>query len=149
MAPDRVDPGSELDAVAAALAHDLRAPLRAIDGFSQILLSDERATELPDDTRRFLELVRDAGSELADLLDDLVDVVRVTRVDLRPRDLDLGTLARELIAAVLGPRVPPDRPVEWLIGDLPRCHADQALTRRLLEELLDNAVKYGARRVEL
>src|SRR4051794_25498974 len=148
MAPDRVDPGSELDAVAAALAHDLRAPLRAIDGFSQILLSDDRANGLPDDTRRFLELVRDAGSELADLLDDLVDVVRVTRVGLQPRELDPAMLARELIAAVLAPRVPPDRPIEWMVGDVPGCRADQALTRRLLEELLDNAVKYGARRVE-
>jgi signal transduction histidine kinase len=149
MAPDRLDPGSELDAVAAALSHDLRAPLRAIDGFSRILLTDDRGV-LPDDTRRFLELVRDAGTELADLLDDLVDIVRVTRAELDLRDVDPGVLARELIAAVLAPRVAPDRAVAWIVADdLPPARADQALTRRLLEELLDNAVKYGASRVEL
>src|SRR3954451_2598107 len=119
------DPESELDAVSAALAHDLRAPLRAIDGFSRILLTDD-AGALPDDTRRFLELVRDAGSELADLLDDLVDIVRVTRIALDVREIDPGALARELIDAVLAPRATPDRAVEWVVGDVPRCRADQA-----------------------
>ena len=64
---------------------------------------------LPDETRRFLELVRDAGTELAELLDDVVDVARVTRAPLDVRELDVGTLARELIAAVLGPSVPVGR----------------------------------------
>jgi signal transduction histidine kinase len=149
MAPDRVDPESELDALAAALAHDLRAPLRAIDGFSRILLTDERDA-LPPDTRRYLELVRDAGTELADLLEDLVEVLRVTRVGLDVRELDPGALARELIDAVLVPRAAGSgRDVSWVVRDVPRCRADQALTRRLLEELLDNALKFGARRVEL
>jgi signal transduction histidine kinase len=134
----------ELDALASALAHDLRAPLRAIDGFSRILLADERVSDLPDDTRRFLELVRDAGTELADLLDDLVDVVRAVRAPLEPRAVAPAQLARELIEAVLTPRVTDGRVVEWVIDDdAPPCRADQALTRRLLEELLDNAVKFG------
>lgn len=150
MAPDRIDPDDELDALATALAHDLRAPLRAIDGFSQILLADDDGHELPDATRRYLELVRDAGSELADLLDDLVDIVRVTRVPLDVRDVQPAALARELIEAVLTPRASAaGREVSWVIHDVPPCRADQALTRRLLEELLDNAVKFGAGRVEL
>src|SRR3982751_402817 len=100
------DPEAELDAVAAALAHDLRAPLRAIDGFSRILLAEDAVRDdLPEDTRRYLALVRDAGTELAELLDDLVDVVRVGRVGLSVRDgVDVGVLARELVDAVLAPR---------------------------------------------
>jgi signal transduction histidine kinase len=142
MAPDRVDPEAELDALATALSHDLRAPLRAIDGFSRILLRDDRGA-LPDDTRRFLELVRDAGTEVADLLDDLVEIVRVTRVGLDVRDVDVGAVAREVIDATPGD-------VEWDVGSgLPSCRADPTLTRRLLEELLDNAVKYGGARVEV
>ncbi|WP_051222910.1 sensor histidine kinase [Conexibacter woesei] len=147
---DGLDLGAELDALASALSHDLRAPLRAIDGFSRILLSEERVGVLPDETRRFLELVRDAGTELAELLDDVVDVARVTRVPLAARELDVGVLARELIAAVLGPSVPVGRDVEWVIADgMPGAVGDQVLVRRLLLELLDNAVKFGATRVEV
>jgi signal transduction histidine kinase len=138
-----LDPGEELDAVAAALSHDLRAPLRAIDGFSRILLADEgaAATGLPDDTRRFLALVRDAGSELADLLDDLVDVVSVGRAPLERREgVDPARLARELVEAVLAPRA--GGAVAWVVDDVPACRADPALLRRLLEELLDNALKF-------
>lgn len=146
------DPEDELDAVAAALAHDLRAPLRAIDGFSRILLSEEAVSGLPADTQRYLALVRDAGTELAELLDDLVDVVRVGRVPLAVRDgVDVALLARELVEAVLAPRAAgAGREVEWADGDaLPLCRADPALLRRLLEELLDNAYKFGAERVEV
>jgi two-component system sensor kinase len=141
------DPAEELDAVAAALAHDLRAPLRAIDGFSRILLSEERVAELPEDLRRYLALVRDAGTELAELLDDLVDVVRIGRTTPALRDVDVTQMTRELIEVVVTPRAPD---VAWAVDDtLPACRADPALLRRLLEELLDNAVKFGAARVEV
>jgi signal transduction histidine kinase len=141
------DPAEELDAIAAALAHDLRSPLRAIDGFSRILLSEERVAELPEDMRRYLALVRDAGTELAELLDDLVDIARIGRTTPAPRDLDVTRMTRELIEAVLAPRGPG---VAWEVDDaLPSCRADPALLRRLLEELLDNAVKFGAERVEV
>jgi signal transduction histidine kinase len=137
------DPADELDAIAAALSHDLRAPLRAIDGFSRILLGDA-SHGLPEDTRRYLALVRDAGTEVADLLDDLVEIVRVGRVEIALRDaVDPAQLARELIEAVFKPRAG-DRPVTWEVGEVPPCRADPALLRRLLEELLDNALKFGA-----
>jgi signal transduction histidine kinase len=136
------DAATELDAVATALAHDLRAPLRAIDGFSRILLADHAGT-LPEQTQRYLALVRDAGTELADLLDDLVDIVGMTQVTLEPREVDPALLARELIDAVLAPRAE-GRDVTWTVGELPRCRADQALLRRLIEELLDNALKFTA-----
>lgn len=145
----RDDPAAELDAVAAALAHDLRAPLRAIDGFSRILLAEDRTAELPEDLRRYLALVRDAGTELAELLDDLVDVVRIGQAaPVRQDGVDVGRLARELVEAVLGQRA--GSAVAWSIADgMPPCRADPALLRRLLEELLDNAVKFGGRRVEV
>jgi two-component system sensor kinase len=145
------DAATELDAVATALAHDLRAPLRAIDGFSRILLADHAGT-LPEQTQHYLALVRDAGTELADLLDDLVDIVGMVRAPLEPREVDPALLARELIDAVLAPRAE-GRDVTWTVGELPRCRADQALLRRLIEELLDNALKFtaphGRARIEL
>jgi signal transduction histidine kinase len=141
--PGRDDQAAqELDAIATALAHDLRAPLRAIDGFSRILLANHAET-MPDQTQHYLALVRDAGTELADLLDDLVDVVGMTRMELEPREVDPALLARELIEAVFAPRAE-GRDVTWTVGELPPCHADQTLLRRLIEELLDNALKFTA-----
>jgi signal transduction histidine kinase len=152
MGDDRtgLDPAQELDAIATALSHDLRAPLRAIDGFARILLAGDEDGALPEDTRRFLALVRDAGTELADLLDDLVEIAHVGRVPLDAREVDPAQLARELIGAVLAPRAAADaREVEWVVGDVPACRADPVLLRRLLEELLDNALKFGGDRIEL
>jgi two-component system sensor kinase len=152
MADDRtgLDPAQELDAIVTALSHDLRAPLRAIDGFARILLTGEAGDELPEDTRRFLALVRDAGSELADLLDDLVAIAHVGRVPLEIREVDPAQLARELVEAVLAPRAQAaGREVTWVVGDVPACRADPALLRRLLEELLDNALKFGGGRIAL
>ena len=136
------DPGEELDAVAAALSHDLRAPLRAIDGFSRILLADDEA--LPEATRRYLALVRDAGTEVAALLEDLVEVIRVGRAEPVVVDgVDVARLARELVATGLGG----GSAVAWEIGEVPPCRADPVLLRRLLEELMGNAVRFGGRRV--
>jgi signal transduction histidine kinase len=154
MAEELTDPpgaARELDAIATALAHDLRAPLRAIDGFSRILLADHAGT-MPQETQHYLALVRDAGTELADLLDDLVDIVRLTSVALAVCFVDPALLARKLIDAVLEPRAA-GRDVRWTVGELPPCHADQVLLRRLMEELLDNALKFtaphGSARIEL
>jgi two-component system sensor kinase len=145
MAEELTDPpraARELDEIATALAHDLRAPLRAIDGFSRILLADHAGT-MPPATEHYLALVRDAGTELADLLDDLVDIVRLTGVPLDARPVDPALLARELIDAVFEPRAA-GRDVRWTVGELPPCNADQALLRRLIEELLENALKFTA-----
>ena len=152
MGDDRtgLDPAQELDAIVTALSHDLRAPLRAIDGFARILLAGDEDDGLPEDTRRFLALVRDAGTELADLLDDLVEIAHVGRVPLDEREVDPAQLARELIGAVLGPRAAAGaREVEWVVGDVPPRRADPVLLRRLLEELLDNALTFGGTRIEL
>jgi PAS domain S-box-containing protein len=135
---------AELDAVVSSVSHDLRAPLRAIHGFAGVLLDDRHVDGLPDDTRQFLGLVREAGAELARLFDDLLTVTRVTREPLSPRDgVDVGALAQEVVEYVLAERQG-DRAVAWVIGDLPPCRADPALLRRLLEALLDNALKFTA-----
>jgi two-component system sensor kinase len=134
---------AELDALAASVSHDLRAPLRAIDGFSEILLADPESG-LPEQTRRFLALVRSAGSDLAELFDDLLAVVRAAREPLElVDDIDPALLANEVVDAVLRPRQG-DRDVTWVIGDVPLCRADARLLRRLLEALLDNALKFTA-----
>jgi signal transduction histidine kinase len=135
---------AEVDALTASLSHDLRAPLRAIDGFARILLADDRVEGLPEDTRRFLGLVRDAGAELATLLDELLCVTRVLREPFAPRPrVDVAALARE-VAGELEAADRHARPVTWEIGELPTATADPAFARRLLTALLDNALKFTA-----
>jgi signal transduction histidine kinase len=91
--------------------------------------------------------MRDAGAELAELLDDLVDVVRTARAPLRRREADVAALAREAIAAREDGAC---AAVVWSVADdLPACDADPVLLQRLLAELLDNAAKFGARTVRV
>jgi signal transduction histidine kinase len=138
--------GIELDVLVSSVSHDLRAPLRAIDGFAGVLLGDAERAVLPADTVRFLELLREASGELAARFDALLEVARAARDPLTPRDgVDVATLAREVVDYVLAPRQG-DRAVDWVVGDVPPCRADPALLRRLLEALLDNALKFTAER---
>jgi two-component system sensor kinase len=138
--------GMELDALVSSVSHDLRAPVRAIDGFASMLLGDAERAVLPADTVRFLELLCEASGELAARFDAVLAVARAARDPLVPRDgVDVATLAREVVAYVLAPRQG-DRAVDWVLADVPPCRADPALLRRLLEALLDNALKFTAGR---
>jgi PAS domain S-box-containing protein len=128
---------------AASISHDLRAPLRAIDGFAGLLIQDAEDAGLPDATQRYLGFMRDAAAELDALLEGVVDVVRSGAAPLRPEHVDVVGLA----AGAAGARVPDE--VEVVIGALPPCTADPRLLRHVLEHLFDNAVKAGARRIEL
>jgi PAS domain S-box-containing protein len=131
----------EMGAVAAAVAHDLRAPLRAVDGFSRVLLAHDGG--LPDETARYLALVREAGTDLATLLDGLVRVLDVGRAPFAPQEVDPAAVATEVIDLVLRARQG-ERDVIWSVGALPVCRADVPLLRRLLEELLGNALTFTA-----
>src|SRR4051794_2897726 len=143
---------AELDALITSIGHDLRAPLRAVDGFAGVLLDDAHADALPDYTRRFLGLVRESSGELAARFDALLEVARLARDPLHIRDgVDVGALGREAIDYVLTPRAT-DRDIAWIVADdLPAARADPALVRRLLLALLDNALKFTGNqaRIEL
>jgi PAS domain S-box-containing protein len=131
----------EMGAVAAAVAHDLRAPLRAVDGFSRVLLAHDGG--LPEETARYLALVREAGTDLATLLDGLVRVLDVGRAPFAPQEIDPAAVATEVIDLVLRERQG-ERDVTWSVAALPVCRADVPLLRRLLEELLGNALAFTA-----
>src|SRR5213592_1235095 len=90
---------SELDAFAYSVSHDLRAPLRSIDGFSQVLLEDY-ATQLVDAGRDSLQRVRAASQRMATLIDDLLKLARVTRAEMRTEQIDLSGMAREVVAEI-------------------------------------------------
>jgi signal transduction histidine kinase len=131
----------ELVSLNYAISHDLRAPLRAIDGFGRILLEECGAT-LDAKHQDYLRRIGSAARELGVLIDDLLQLSRVGRADLRPARLDLSELACR-IAGDLQAAAP--RAVEVAIEDGLVAHADRSLMRLALEHLIGNSWKFTGR----
>jgi hypothetical protein len=135
----------ELEAFSYSVSHDLRAPLRAIDGFSLALLED-CADRLDHAGQDFLERIRRATGRMAALIDDFLKLSRLARGDVRREPVDLGALAEE-VARDLRAR-DPEREVRLVIGGDLVAEADATLVRVVIENLLGNAWKFTARRGE-
>lgn len=134
------DANRELEAFSYSVSHDLRAPLRAIDGFSKIL-SSEHGTALDDEGRRLLDVIRSSTHRMGCLIDDLLEFSRAGRRELRKRSVDMMEVVRAA-AAGLTQESPPS-PVRFTIAELPRASCDATLIRQAWRHLLDNAVKFS------
>jgi PAS domain S-box-containing protein len=130
---------TELEAFAYSVSHDLRAPLRAIDGFSRVLLEDYGAG-LDADGRGYLDRVRSAVQRMGELIDDMLQLSRVARVEMHPEGVDLSRLAAEIAAQLKAAE--PQRRVEVLIGSGLSTRGDPRLLSIVLNNLLENAWKY-------
>jgi PAS domain S-box-containing protein len=129
----------ELEAFSYSVAHDLRAPLRGIDGFSQALLEDY-SEKLDEEGRRHLERVRESAQHMAQLIESLLTLARVTQSDLQREHVDLSALARATAGRVRAAQ--PERNVEVLIADGLTAHGDARLLGIAFENLLSNAWKF-------
>jgi signal transduction histidine kinase len=129
----------ELEAFSFSVSHDLRAPLRAIDGFCRLIV-EEHGGELSEDTGAYLERVQEASRRMGMLIDDLLALARLGRRPLVRANVDVGDVVRrsleELAAETNGRRV------DVVVGDLPPCRADAALLRQVFDNLLSNAFKF-------
>jgi PAS domain S-box-containing protein len=132
----------ELEAFSYSVSHDLRTPLRAIDGFGEILVSEYDAA-LGEAGRQHLTRIREATRRMARLIDDLLDLARISREPLRAADVDLSAIAREVIAELR--RGDPDRVVDVDIAPGIAARADARLVAILFENLLGNAWKFTAK----
>jgi PAS domain S-box-containing protein len=135
----------ELQAFAYSVAHDLRAPLRGIDGFAQALLEDY-GERLDGDGRRYLARVRESAQRMAELIDDLLALSRVTRDELRRRRVDLGEVAADVVAHLR--RHEPERRVDVAIAEGLIVDADPRMMTIVLENLLGNAWKFTSTRAD-
>jgi PAS domain S-box-containing protein len=133
----------ELEAFSYSVAHDLRAPLRSIDGFSQALLEDY-SEKLDPQGRDYLTRVRESAQRMAQLIDDLLMLSRVTQSALNHERVDLSALARTTAMALQ--RVEPEREVEFIVTDGMVGNGDTRLLRIVLENLLGNAWKFTGKR---
>jgi light-regulated signal transduction histidine kinase (bacteriophytochrome) len=129
----------ELEAFSYSVSHDLRAPLRSIDGFSQVLLEDQ-FDRLDADGQHHLQQVRKSAQRMGELIDDLLELSRVGRAELHRADVDLSALAREVTAELQ--RREPERAPEIVVQPALRADADARLIRIVFENLLSNAWKF-------
>jgi signal transduction histidine kinase len=133
----------ELESFTYTVSHDLRAPLRAVDGFASILIRNF-TDSLDAEGRRVLGIIRKNAQDMGRLIDDLLAFSRLERQKIHPVEMDLTDLARsvyeELRAAV------PERNVTAVIGALPAARGDRAMIRQVLAQLLSNALKFTRHR---
>jgi PAS domain S-box-containing protein len=133
----------ELDAFAYSVSHDLRAPLRALDGFSQVLAEDY-ADVLDETGREYLRRIQAATVRMGQLIDDLLDLSRTTRMELRRQPVDLAHLADEVTAELRAAE--PDRVVTIDIDEGLHGSGDPHLLRLVLQNLIGNAWKFTGQR---
>jgi PAS domain S-box-containing protein len=129
----------ELEAFTYSIAHDLRAPLRHIQGFSKLLAEDLRADTEPT-TREYLHDIIDSAQDMGRMVDDLLALARIGRQELIMQATGLNSLVAEVLKDLR--RDIEDRDIDWQIGDLPYLDCDAGLLKQVLANLLSNAVKY-------
>jgi PAS domain S-box-containing protein len=132
----------ELETFAYSVSHDLRAPLRAVDGFSEALLEDYGA-QLDEEGRHYLERVRAGAVRMGDLIDEILELSRLSRRRLEPVPIDLSALAHEVLGELT--RGEPERGVQVEVEDGVVAEADLALVQTVLQNLLSNACKFTSK----
>ncbi len=132
----------ELEAFSYSVSHDLRAPLRTIDGFSLAILEDF-GDQLNDEGRNYLMRIRTAAQRMAQLIDDLLNLSRVTRAPLNPEPTSLSTVAQHIARELQ--QTEPNRIVEFAITPNIIANCDPRLMKVVLENLLNNAWKFTSK----
>ena len=140
LAAQLAETNRELESLSYSISHDLRSPLRAIDGFTQAIEEDVGA-QLPEESRRHLAIVREEACRMGRLIDDLLAYSRLLRSPCQPATVDMTEMARKVLAELSAAH-----PVEGVrIGLLPPAQVDPALAHQLWSHLLSNALKFSGR----
>ena len=129
----------ELESFTYSVSHDLRAPLRAIEGFSSILI-DEYQQQLDKQAQHYLGLVRKNANQMDQLIGDLLELSRLGRKAIQKTQVDTRTIVSEVLTAVKEEQT--DREIHFVIEDLPPCFADRRLLKQVFYNLISNAIKF-------
>ena len=130
----------ELEAFSYSVSHDLRAPLRAVNGFAGIVV-EEFGPQLPPEGRRYLERIRHGSEQMGVLIDDLLAFSRLGRQPLRRQPVDMARLVQTVLEDLAPQRE--GRRIEILARELPECWGDPALLKQVWVNLVSNAFKYS------
>jgi len=133
----------EMEAFTYSVSHDLRAPLRAIDGYTRILLEDYRPA-LDDEGKRVCDVISDSTHKMGDLIDDLLSLSRMGRADLNPVNINMQDMAAVVFEGLVatGSR----KRINFSVDTLPPASGDPALIRQVWVNLISNAIKFSAKR---
>ena len=135
----------ELEAFSYSVSHDLRAPLRHLSGFAD-LLQREPLEQCGENASKYVQYISEASSHAGKLVDDLLSFARMGRAEMRRSRVNMPALVRMVISE-LEPDIA-QRSVVWRVGDLPTINADPAMMALVVRNLLSNALKYTATRAE-
>jgi PAS domain S-box-containing protein len=133
----------ELESFSYSVSHDLRAPLRAMDGFSRAVLEDY-GPQLPAEGRRYLQVIRTSAQRMGNLIDDLLSFSRLSRATMCKRTINVRQLVHDTLEELQSQRE--GREIQLDIADLPACEGDPALLKQVWINLLSNAFKYTQKR---
>lgn len=131
----------ELESFSYSVSHDLRSPLRAIDGFSRILEEDYRG-RLDEEGRRILKVIRDGSQKMGQLIDDLLAFSRLGQQSVSAAEIEMDSLAQEAFSE-LAPR---EKPAEFVVKPMPPAWGDRSLIRQVWVNLVGNGIKFTGHR---
>jgi PAS domain S-box-containing protein len=135
----------ELEAFSYSVSHDLRAPLRSLDGFSQVLLDDYKAG-LDEEGQDFLKRIRAASQQMGILIDDLLKLSRISRTEMKREKVDLSAIAREIAAPLTA--ADPQRKARFVIEERMMVIGDANLLKIAMTNLIENAWKFSSKKTE-
>ena len=135
----------ELEAFSYSVSHDLKAPLRSVDGFAR-MLEEDYAERLDDEGRRLLQVIRDSAQDMGQLINDLLEFSRLSRKDLKTGRIGMSELVEDVRRQI--EQAETGRAIRWDLGELPPAFGDEASIRVVLINLLANAVKFTRPRRE-
>ncbi len=135
----------ELEAFSYSVSHDLRAPLRAISGFSQAVIED-CAPRLDDDGKRYLGLIQENAHRMGRLIDDLLTFSRLGRQQMTETEIDMEAIAKSVFDELATQA--PGRKIEFAMRSTPQAYGDTSMIRQVLTNLLSNAIKFTRNREE-
>lgn len=133
------DANNELEAFAYSVSHDLRVPLRAIDGFSRIVIEDYE-NELDEEGVRLLNIIRENTKKMGQLIDDILLLSRAGRQEMNLNKLDMTSLAKNVYREF--EQETNIRNIDFVVEDLPQVEADRALMTQVLTNLIGNSIKF-------
>ena len=142
-AGELVAANKELESFAYSVSHDLRAPLRHLVGYSE-LLQKHVSGSLDDKGQRYVQTILESGKRMGNLIDDLLAFSRIGRAESRTTEVNLQQLVKEVVSEIGQQTKGQD--ISWRIGSLPVCYGDRSLLKLVVVNLLSNAVKFSSTR---